>query len=43
MPIHVPAQLESIYRYSCKSELYASVGEEAKAVLKDVVKCGIYQ
>jgi hypothetical protein len=42
MPIPFPAQLESIYQCSCKSEFYTSVAEDAKAALTDVVNCGIY-
>jgi len=36
MPIQFPAQLESIYQCSCKSEIYTSVEQDAKAALKDV-------
>jgi len=43
MLIHFPAQPESIYQCSCKSEFYTSVSGEAKAALKDAVNCGIYQ
>ena len=43
MPIQFPAQFESIYQCSCKSEMYTSVEQEAKLALKDVMNWGIYQ